>query len=376
MFGLAALAMTARNLLLDSADLYTHYNNYIIFKNSFFHWVESKNLYVSYPSEQYDLFKYSPFFAMIFGVLAILPNALGLAFWNLTNVMVLVLAVRKIPFDNNKKNLIYGILLLQETITATINSQSNALIAGLLILGWLALEKGNWWKAALFIGFTVFIKLFGLLFFLLFLLYPKWWRGILPALTVCLAMLLIPAVAGGFDTLWMQYKGYLSLLANDHGTFVKYSVMGWLTSWFDFSPSKNAIVFSGLLVQLGITIILFVRQKTSFHQRAMLAGSWMVWMVIFNHMAESATFVIAVAGVLIWYFYSGQPKWLRIVLLVLVMAFTCFGPSDIYPPELRQKIVVDWQLKVFPCIVVWFVALVELIRNNISFSTKQQHEPL
>jgi hypothetical protein len=372
LFGLAAVVMTMRNILLPSGDAYTHYNNYIIFKNSFSHWWDVKNLYLAYPSEQYDLFKYAPVFAMFFGAFVALPDWLGLGLWNLLNVWVLVYAVKKIPLPENKTILIMGILLLQETITATINSQSNALIAGLLILGWLSLEKNNWWKAALFISLTVFIKLFGVVFFALFLLYPKWWKGIIPAISICLVLFLIPAISGGIDGLIMQYKGYLHLLANDHGEFVKYSVMGWLKSWFGIQPNKNSIVLIGLLLQIiaGV-LMLFNSSKIKTFHKALYAGSWMIWMVIFNHMAESATFVIAVAGVLIWFFYSHTSKWWRMLLLIGVIAFTCFGPSDIYPRELRIKIVEIWQLKVFPCILVWLACMAEIMGISIPLAQRK-----
>lgn len=374
LFAAAAVAMTARNLLLPSANAYTHYNNYIIFKQSFFHWFDGLNMYIHYPEEQYDLYKYSPAFAMAFGVLAWMPDWLGLGLWNLMNVWVLVYAISKLPLITKKQQLVFGLLMLQETITATINSQSNALIAGLLILAWVALEKDHWWKAALFIGITVFIKLFGILFFALFLFYPKWWRGIIPALTVMAAFFLIPVVSGGWDILLMQYRGYFDLLSHDHGTFVKYSVMGWLQSWFGLMPPKNVIVFAGLAIQALVTVVMFMR-KPSTRSKALYAASWMIWMVIFNHMAESATFVIAVAGVMMWFYYSDQNKWYKLALLIPVMAFTCFGPSDIYPPALREKIVITWQLKVFPCILVWGITVSELLKGSISSSATAPHSP-
>lgn len=374
LFGVAAIAMTARNLFLPSADAYTHYNNYIIFKQSFFHWYHGQNLYVQYPAEQYDLFKYSPAFAMAFGILAWMPDWLGLGLWNLLNVWVLVYAISKLPLITKKQQLIFGLLLLQETITATINSQSNALIAGLLILAWMALENDRWWKAAIFIGITVFIKLFGILFFALFLFYPKWWKGIIPAITVIGVLLLVPVIAGGWDILMMQYRGYLDLLSHDHGTYIKYSVMGWLQSWFGLQPAKNTIVLAGLVAQALITLAMFIR-KQSTETKALYAASWMIWMVIFNHMAESATFVIAVTGVLLWFFYSDQNKWFKLALLIPVMAFTCFGPSDIYPPDWREKIVITWQLKVFPCILVWIAAMAAMIRHSIFASATAPHSP-
>src|SRR5580658_9739822 len=43
----------------------TYYNNYVIFKYSFFHLIDGKNLYGIYPDDHWDLFKYSPTFAFL-----------------------------------------------------------------------------------------------------------------------------------------------------------------------------------------------------------------------------------------------------------------------------------------------------------------------
>jgi len=363
LFGLLACILAARNYLLPAKEFMTHYNNYLIFKQSFFHLLEGKNLYAPYPEEHYDFFKYAPAFSLFFGLFAWLPDWLGLALWNLTNVGVLVLAIKKLPNLSNNHKLIFGILVLQEAITTTMNSQSNALIAGLLILSWIALEKGKFTKAGLFIALTAFIKIFGILFLFLFLFYPKWYKSVLPVAGIFVLLFLLPITILGYQGLLDSYQSFGNLLAADHGNFVKYSVMGWLQNWFGIVPAKNTVVLLGFVLQFIPAPIWILKTRNAdsrFRFMALLAASLLIWMVIFNHMAESATYIIAVMGVMMWFFYSGWDKKWRIILLIPVMAFTCFGPSDIYPPELRENIVVHWQLKVFPCILIWFICLVQM----------------
>src|ERR1700688_1098158 len=57
--------------------VYHGYNNYILFKNSFFHLIQGKDLYISYPDEQWDLYKYSPTFSLFFGFFSFLPDFIG-----------------------------------------------------------------------------------------------------------------------------------------------------------------------------------------------------------------------------------------------------------------------------------------------------------
>jgi hypothetical protein len=70
----------------------------MLFLNSrFFHLIQHKNLYHWYEPEQWDLFKYSPSFALLFGVFAYLPDPVGLLIWNILNVGCLIVALVQVP---------------------------------------------------------------------------------------------------------------------------------------------------------------------------------------------------------------------------------------------------------------------------------------
>ena len=337
----------------------TAYNNYVIFSNSFYHLADDKNLYAQYPAEQYDVFKYSPTFALLFAPFSALPHNAGLAAWNLLNVLVFFLALKKLSLPPLRE-LGFGLLAIPEIFTTTTNSQSNLLIAGLLILAYINLERGKTFLPVLFISLTVFIKLFGILFFAMLLLYPQRLKAIVTSGAVLLGLFILPFPISGWDRLIQHYREYLGLITGDHGYFVKYSVMGWLKSWFGWQPDKNIIVLAGLLIQC-IPLLLWKR-FTNRDFRTIYAASWLIWLVIFNHMAESATFIIAVAGVFLWYFTVSERNYWQIVVLIPVLLFTCLGPSDIYPKAWRMLIVETWQLKVFPCMVVWVICLGQLLR--------------
>src|SRR5436190_462027 len=95
--------VTRQNLRLNpktfepGGTAYTHYNNYVIFKQSYFHLAENKNLYQPYPAEQWDYYKYSPSFSLLMAPLANMPDAAGLFTWNLLNVLLLFFALWKLP---------------------------------------------------------------------------------------------------------------------------------------------------------------------------------------------------------------------------------------------------------------------------------------
>ncbi|MBK6951096.1 MAG: DUF2029 domain-containing protein [Crocinitomicaceae bacterium] len=151
---------------------YPRYNNYIIFKNSFDHLKSNENLYVLYETEHWDLYKYSPTFSLMMAPFWYMHDLPGLFLWNLLNVLVLFFALAKIEFPSQKMKLLAHLFILPEIFTSMQNSQSNILIAGLMILGFIYIKKGDVFKACLFILVATFIKPFALAAFVVFIFFP------------------------------------------------------------------------------------------------------------------------------------------------------------------------------------------------------------
>ncbi len=84
---------------------YTRYNNYIIFKQSFFHLIQNKDLFIHYPYEYWDLYKYSPTFALLFAPFALIPDLLGLILWNAINALAIFLVFKHLPNINDRSKL-------------------------------------------------------------------------------------------------------------------------------------------------------------------------------------------------------------------------------------------------------------------------------
>jgi hypothetical protein len=337
---------------------YTKYNNYLIFKSSFYHLKEGKDLYVLYPQEHWDFYKYTPTFSVFFGALAATPDWVGLNVWNLLNALLLLIAIYYLPFFSDyKKGLMLAICLI-ELMTSMQNEQSNGLMAGLIILAVGLLEKNKYLWATLCMVFSIYIKLFGIIGFALFLLYPKKLKLALYSLAWTVVLFVTPLI---FIS-WQQYAGlmqsYLSLLSHDHAASCGYSVMGWLSSWFGYVGSKNVVVLIGAIVLM----IPFCKVKnyTSEAFRMLMLASVLVWVVIFNHKAESPTFVIAIAGVALW-FVSGKKNAVNIVLFSYAFIFTSLSPTDIFPRFIREELVKPYCLKAVGCIFIWGKIIYDLL---------------
>ena len=346
---------------------YTKYNNYVIFKQSYFHLIENKDLYQLYPQEHWDLYKYSPTFSLLMGLLAYLPDFLGLLIWNLLNAFVLFFALWKLPFSSDKKRIWAFLFLVIELVTSLQNAQSNGLMSGLIILAFVYLEKKNIALATLCIVATIFIKLFGIVAFALFLFYPNKLKSALYTLGWILLLAVLPLILISPEQLTFLYKSWGNLLQNDHSISIGFSVSGWLFTWFGLNLKTVSLVVGTFLF-----CVPFIHYKyfNEVRFKLLYLASILLWIVIFNHKAESPTFVIAVTGVAIWFFTQEFNK-LNFSFLILALLFTVLAATDLFPKFIRDDYFIPYVVKAIPCIFIWGKITWELIfysKNKLTIS--------
>jgi hypothetical protein len=349
---------------------YTHYNNYKIFTSSFWHLVEQQDLYAGYPDDHYDLYKYSPTFSVLMAPFAVLPDWLGLLLWNFLNAFILLFAIYKLPQIERKTAGWIILLVVFELVISLRNNQSNALMAGLVILAFSSLEKNRPAFASFLLALSFFIKLFSLPALSLALLYPTRYRfGFYFAGWVAILGIL-PLAIIPFEQMAFLYQSWWELLAGDQSVYYGISVMGWLNSWFGIEMNKNLLILLGAVVFM--IPFLFIKSYTDDIFRVKLLASVLLWMVIFNHMAESPTYIIAMTGAGVWFFTSRR-NWLDISLLILAIVLTSLSMTDLTPNAWKNSFIKPYVLKAIPCILIWLKIQTELIwmRGVIALSGKR-----
>lgn len=365
---LVTVAVSVQSYLLkhdtfqESGKGHTHYNNYIIFKQSFFHLIENKDLYQLYPEEHWDYYKYSPTFALLMTPLAILPDLPGLFLWNLINAFILFWAVWQLLLTRNRRFWLMLPVILFELITSLQNSQSNGLIAGLIIFSFIMMEKKKPVWASLFIVLTIFIKLFGIVAVLIFLLYPEKLKSILYSVAWILLLTLLPIIVISWSQLTFLYQSWFQLLQADQGISWGLSVQGWLHSWIGLD-AKTPVILAGVIL-LILPLVNF-RQFHEIRYRISFLSSILIWMVIFNHKAESPTYIIAVTGAAIW-FITQELKIENILLISLVVIFTVLSPTEFFPRSFRENFVIPYVMKAVPCILIWIMIISRMIQQRFS----------
>ncbi len=336
----------------------TEYNNYVIFKFSFFHLLNGTNLYGLYPGQHWDFFKYSPTFALLMAPMAYLQDIFGLSIWNILNAITVFFAIRMLPLKEKTQCLLLWLISL-ELLTSLQNNQSNGLMCGLIIAAYGSMQRGKPIWATLWLALSVYIKVYGAIGFALFLFYPNdRLKFVLYAALWMVVLFALPLVVTPFQTLIWQYKNWLELMKADAVAATGLSVAGWLNTWFGLKDVKTAVSLGGILLFLAQFIRFDLYKNEAY--KIMMVASMLIWVVIFNHKAESPTFIIAMAGVGLWYYARPKATW-RTVVVVLTFIFTSLSTTDIFPPFVRNGLIYPYTIKAVPCIMAWFIVFAEIM---------------
>ena len=153
----------------------------------------------------------------------------------------------------------------------------------------------------------------------------------------------------------------MNLLIREHPQIYGISIMGVLNSWFGLAVNKVYPLIVGIII---FCIPLFrLNLYKHYYYRLMVLSSILIWVVIFNHRAESPSYIIACVGAGIWYLNSPKSV-LNTSLIVLVFILTTLSATDLFPVYIKENYVKTYTLKAVPIILVWFKILYDLVFTN------------
>ncbi len=371
-YTLAALVVSIQKLAAGRLpNGYTAYENFLIFQASYGQLAAHANPYTGIPGGPWDLFKYSPAFALGMAPFSVLPDWLGLPIWNLLNALPLLYALLHLPVLPQQQRIFCAWFVLPELVISLQNSQSNGLTAALILLAWLAFEQNRPLRAAGWVAASFFIKIFGIFAALPGLLYPRKWEFAGWLWLFSVGLFFVPLILLSPWQLTRVYGWWGLLLWNDQAVSVGLSVQGWLQTWFGWAPSKTLVTLTGLAI-FSASVAVASRQAQDPRIRVLAWASLLLWVVIFNHKAESPTYVLALCGVALWYCTTEKRTWEK-ALCWTAFALASVSPTDIFPRGLREQWVQPYVLKAVPCILVWAVISACLLAGN-KFSGLQKKD--
>jgi len=358
-------------LMIEAQKENIFINNYLIYKNVFWHTLHQEHLYSSYPNEYFDKNHYGPLFSILIAPFAILPNYIGLILWGMVNVSILFYAVGKLPISFWGKNIIL-LLSLIETLTSTQNLQFNPMLCSWIILSYVAIKNNQLSLAALLIVAGTFIKLYGVVG-LPFIFFTKDYKKLIGYLILwAIILFCLPMFISSPEFVYQSYIDWFHVLAEKNtenlnsylnGNMQDISVMGFFkrTTGYYHLANFYFIIPAGILMLLPL--YRFSKWGNTNFQLTYLA-QLLIGVVIFSTSAESPTYVISVVGFGIWYvLHAPKPPITMYLLLILLLILTIFSPTDLFPNVL-QNIVVKFALKVLPCFLAWLYITKNLLFNQ------------
>jgi len=375
------LPLIAVILLISGGD--AKINNYLIFKNVFWHTIHQQNLYSAYPEVYFDKNHYGPLFSILIAPFALFPNFIGATLWAMLNVLILFYAVYKLPITNLGKNIILLICLI-ETLTSIQNLQFNPMLCGWIILTYVFIKEDKLGFAAMLIVAGTFIKLYGIVGvpFIFFTKDYKKFIGYLALWAIlffCLPMLISTpqfVIQSYFD--WyhsLLEKNIENITSYQSGGMQDISVMGFVKKISGFYDISSFYFVIPAAIVMIFPVFRFSNWGNVKFQLTYLA-QLLIGIVIFSTSAESPTYVIAVTGFGIWYvlFAPKPPKWIY-WLLLFVLVLTVFSPTDLFPRYLHKEYVVKYSLKALPCFIAWLIISFQLIFAKFDQNYEDENLP-
>ena len=344
------------------------YNNYLIFTNVFYNTLHENNIYLHYPDIHFDSNHYGVFFSILIAPFAMLPDWLGMPLWNVANTLVFLFAIHKLPFSNQKRAF-FAWLCLQEFITAAVSLQFNIALAGLLMLSAIYIYERKETQSAFFIMIGFFVKLYGVAGLSAFFFVKNKIKFIGALIAFGILFIVLPMLLSSSHFGIQSYADWFQSLSEKNvsnqvlGNRQDFSLMGIVRRVLgDASISNLTFLIPGMAV--FALPYLRIKQYQNLPFQLWILSSTLLFIVLFSSGSESPTYIIAVAGVMIWFLIQKEKTPYVIGLLIFVIILTCFSFSDLFPKFIKENYIIKYSLKALPCCFVWFRVIYELLTKD------------
>ncbi|RYD76627.1 glycosyltransferase family 87 protein [Pedobacter sp. Leaf194] len=347
--------------------LHHSFNNYLIFKYVYWHASSMQNLYADY-TEYLDSNHYGPLFAILIAPFAILPDSIGTILWNIFNVIILLWGIYSLPISIHKRSVIAWICA-HETLTALFSFQFNIALTGTIILSCSSMIKKKEVQSAFFIAFGTLIKLYGIVGLAFFFFTKNKMKLIVAGLAALLLLFALPMLISSPTFIINSYQDWYHSLVHKNATnaslrsFQDISLMGMFRRISGNVNIPNSPFLIGGVLLFALPY-LRIKQYKHLAFKLMLLASTLLFTVIFSSGSESPTYIIAFAGVAIWFVVQPNPKSsLTVSLFIFAFILTSLSPTDIFPKAVKEFIRL-YSLKALPCIIIWLTIIYQMMKED------------
>ncbi|WP_295675452.1 glycosyltransferase family 87 protein [uncultured Mucilaginibacter sp.] len=358
-FGLSLFAV------VKSVIVHHIHNNYFVYKFGFINTIHLHTVFGPQPAHYNDLYHYGPVFALLMAPFALLPDSLGVILWVMFNAWALYIAIKLLPL---KDQYYLPVLLIcaHELMTSTANVEINPLIGALIILSFVFIRNKKDFWAALMICLGVFIKLYGIVGLAFFFFSDNKLKFILSIVFWSVVLFLLPMLISSPSYIIQTYHDWYGdlvqkNLSNIGPSLQDISAMGLIRNLFNYRQLSNITVLIPGIILFG-TWYARIKYYRVIPYQLLLLASTLIFVIIFSSSSESPTYIIAFAGVAIWFMNLHRPVTaFELFLFVFALLLTSLSPSDLFPHYIRVNYVIPYKLKALPCVLIWLKIIYETI---------------
>ena len=343
--------------------------DYSIFYHSFWHAWQQMPLYIVYPEDD-NYFLYGPLFPLLMAPLAVLPYQLGRLCWMLIITYVPYWSIKQ-SFFNKSQQLFILWFIAVEAYTCILDSESNSLILACILFTFYFVEKEKDCWAGLLIALGTVTKIYGImgLAFFFFSRHKIKFVGWVLAWTIIL--LVLPMLVFGVDYIWQEYYEWYEVLVhknnlNQFAAGQNISLLGIVRKVSGCATYSDLWLLIPGFIAFILPYLRFKQYQNMAFREAMLA-SVLMFVVLFSTGSESYGYIIAMAGVAIWYTTAPwkRNKW-DLALMIFAFILTSLSPSDLFPKQIWRELIKPYSLKALPVVFIWFKLTYELYTCNYS----------
>jgi len=350
-------------------------NTYDIFRYVYEHTFRGVTLYGEYPGEYTDENHYGPFFSIFVAPFAVLPLWVGYALWLVAMTMILYFAIRVSGFSRQRQIFILWFCAV-EMLNCIFQAQFNGVIAGVILLSYVLVEKEHdeWATLAMLVG--TFIKLYGIVGLAFFFFSRHKTKFIVSFIVWSVVLFCLPMLISSPQYVVSQYVDwYESLSVKNQLNITSWdqniSLLGIVRRWSGCQTYSDLwVIIPGLLLFAATYFRVSQWKHVTF--RETVCASVMMFVTLFSTGTESYGHIISMLGVAIW--YTAAP-WQRsrwdIALLVFAFILTSMSPSDLFPAYLRKTYVIPYSLKALPITIIWFKLCHEMLTKDYAATTQK-----
>ena len=371
-----------------------HFNNFLIYKYTFWHALEQKSLFATYPAEHGDVNHYGPIFSLIIAPFAVIPSIwVGVALWHFALAMFLWWAINRSTLPTEQIVLMVW-FIAHEMLNALGMSQFNVATGAMILLTYAAIHRGSEKWAAFWIVLGVLVKIYGVVGLAFFFFVRSKERFVLWLIIWTIVLFTLPMPFFGCEYVAGQYiewirclgeKGQENLLSDFQNISllgmirkIGYACSAGLTAYYsvfdrETLPDTNNFwmsVWNDLWIiipalALSASPWLRIKQYKSHAFQLMCLAMVLMIVNILSTGAENSSYIISMSGVAIWYVAAPWKRSkLDLCLLLFCFILTSLSPTDLFPSPIRTYWIRAFALKSLPVVIIWLKLVWEMCTRN------------